>query len=279
MDDSLFKINNWRRTPSVYELDAANVLDESRPAFEQIQLYSLTRGATGEKLKEYWQSFLRRFRKLEPKEILVDHQPVWVPLLDLHVPAAGKGSVTYTQSGSHETGPELKILGSGFGGTLSAELSESLSFNAEDIGKSFQMKILVTATHYASDEGDDQIRLEPELPPSSPEYRIEDLPAALPPAALDSPQWQILHRVNLSNAQKGTYTWQRERTVQASWKVDAGIPIPEALGITANWTLEISRSEAFSVKYEIPYGREYVFYQPTGEVLLTPFCVVRSNPV
>jgi hypothetical protein len=74
----------------VYELNAAHALNEDQPAFEQIQLHSLTRGDTGEKLRQRWQSFLQRFRKLKPKQTLVDHQPVWVPLLDLFVAAAGK---------------------------------------------------------------------------------------------------------------------------------------------------------------------------------------------
>ncbi len=274
MTDNFFNISSWSRTPSVYELEEMKALKDDQPAFEQIQLHSLTRGDTGEKLRQRWQSFLRRFRKLKPVETFVDHQPTWVSLFNLYVPTEGKASITYKQVESVLSGPELKILGSGFGGGLNMALSEVHGFNAEGVGKSLQIQLLVTAIHYASDEGDDQVRLEAEFPAGAPEFRILDLPNPEAPASWDSSQWQILHKVNLTGANKGLYTWQRDKTTEANWKFDAGIPVPEALGVKLSWTLKITRSEAFSVKYEIPYGKEYFFYQPNTEILLAPLCSV-----
>lgn len=276
MTDNFFNISTCSRMPSVYELEETNSLRDDQPAFEQIQLHSLTRGDSGEKLRQRWQSFLRRFRKLKPVQTLVDHQPIWVSLFNLYVPAEGKAQITYKQVDNIQSGPELKILGSGFGGGLNMVLSEVHSFNAEGIGKSLQIRLLVTAIHYASDEGDDQVRLEAELPAEALEFRILDLPSPATPTAWDSSQWQILHKVNLTGANKGLYTWQRDKTKEANWKVDAGIPVPESLGVKLSWTLKLTRSESFSVKYEIPYGNEYIFYQPNTEILLAPLCSVSS---
>jgi hypothetical protein len=278
MNEDILKIR-WSRVPSVYELDAAHALNEEQPAFDQVQIYDPVRAITPEKLRQMWRSFLQRFRRLELKQTLLNREPFWVSLLDLYVPEASKAVLTYKQSDSMQTGPELKILGSGFGGGLSATLSETLGFSAEGIGKALQLKILVTVSHYASNEGDDQVRLEPELPPSGPEYRIVDLSTQAAPDSIESQQWKFLHKADLTGANQGTYTWQRDKTAEATWKVDAGIPIPEALGIKLNWTLKVARSDAFTVKYEIPYGKKYIFYQPSDQNMLAPFCaVVRQIP-
>jgi len=273
MNQQNLPFGNWKSTPSLYELEAANELSETQPALEQIQAYGLTRGESNTGLGELWRAFLRRFRKLEPVRTLVDRQPIWFPLIDLYVPRGGKAAMTYKREAELESGPELKILGSGFSGGLTTQFSDTSGFSAEGLGKSYQMKILVTAILYESEDGDQQVRLEPALAGEAPEYQVIDLPAPQPPACLESPDWSVIYKLKLSGASQGTYTWQREKVFGANWKVAAGIPIPESLGFTLNWSVKVSQSEAFEVKYEIPYGQNYIFYQPSRDVLLAPLSV------
>src|SRR5512139_2941766 len=166
----------WNRHPSAFELVEAGILDEEQPEFARVGAESLTRGHPAYALKNYWQSFLRRIRGYKVSRILFEQQSVWLPLFDLHVPYEGTAELTYKRSSKHKIGAEIKVLGIGFGSSLSTSITETVAFKAEKSGKSYQIKLLATAIEYVSRTDPTLIRLDLNKPEGASEYRICDIP-------------------------------------------------------------------------------------------------------
>jgi hypothetical protein len=272
----------WEQSPGAFELLEAGELDEAEPKFTKVPALSSTRGwpssLSPTELKNRWQAFLQRMRGYSREEVVLSQEPVWMPLLELHVPPDGKASLTYQRTLTNNRGAELKILGIGFGNSGSVYFSESTSFDASGSDKALQVRLLITATKYTHREsGRAVIRMDLDSPSNPILHRVTDVPTPQSMKVvrkLDPIKWKLLRRVELSNSEdEGHYTWQFGTAEHARWKAELGGLKPlEAIGLEPNLLCEVEHSDEFQVMFEMPYGHDYVFYCRPEESPLTPFC-------
>jgi hypothetical protein len=275
--EDLIKSIAWTHTPSIFDLVEKEEVTDDQPAFNQLHLQTLTRGLNETKIASRWKTFLEKIKGYKEKEIIVDKHPVWIPLIELHTPMTGKAVLSYKQTNSTESVSTLKVLGTGFGETLTTSFKNSIRFSSENSSKSFEMQIIATVIRFTGKNNIDLLQLNPQIPPDGPAYRIVDLEPIPTPKNLDPARWTILQRIDLRNAgQNGEYIWEREKISDANWKINLGFAMPVLTGVDIGWNMQLTESEAFAVEYTMPYGKEYTFFQPAGESRLTPFCSERD---
>lgn len=213
--------------------------------------------------------------------MLLDREAFWLPVVELHVPPHGTGKATlrYEHQSGRTTGAAFKILGMGFGNSESITISRTVELGAETSGKSFEWKMLATATRYVdSGGGPDLTRVDITAPEGGPEYRVADL-APIPEGPSSSDDgWRVVNRIDLSSAtDTGHSTWGYKINRKGSWTASVGIAPLQAAGIDL-LKLECHQSEQFDVIFELPYGHDYVFYRRRGEWPITPRCALGPLP-
>lgn len=272
---------SWSSVPGVFELLERGELDDERPDFERVPLPTATR-AISEQLSPSeaagrWRALLDRLRGYTRDEVLLSREPVWVPLVDLQVPPGGASTFSYARKREVGGGLELKVLGVGFGSAAAVTFGDSLTLPANEAAKSLRVRMLLTATRYVSKSKGTLVRVDAELPESGPEHQVVDL-LEQPAADLSDPLlWRVIRREHLSeSADSGKVTWSYSVGEQAKWDVGLGAPALAPVGGTLGLTLEANRADEVTVTFEMPYGRDYVFYAAAGEAPLVPYCAVVS---
>jgi len=265
------------------ELLETGTINEDDPQFTKIHLSDPTRGWPSQlsttEMKRQWQSFIRHLKRYHKKETLFKQEPIWIPLINLYVPPGGSSTLKYIRSSNKKMGPEIKILGFGFGSTESISISDSVEFDAEQRGKSFLVKMYATAIRYLdSVHGQPLTRVDLEHPHDYTEHKIEDLPDITEIKSLNSEEWKVIHEINLSSSSDtGHYTFQHAITESAIWKVELSFPPLQAIGLDLNLTFESEHSKEFELTFKIPYGHDYLFYSRIGETPIVPLCTTRRN--
>jgi hypothetical protein len=207
---------------------------------------------------------------------VLDREPLWLHLIDLHVPSGGTATFSYEHTGRTDAGLDLKVLGVGFGSGVSVAIEESMTLPAADSGKALRARMLLTAQRYETRAGDSLVRLDLS-PPDVPEYEVTDLPAP-PPADLTDPlKWRVVRREHLSgstDSQARSWSYSCER--QARWSMKLGVTLPAPVGEIASFHAEVAQADRASVAFDMPYGHDYAFYVPAGESPLAP--LVTTGP-
>jgi hypothetical protein len=276
----------WKRIPGGFELLEQDRLDDEQPAFDKLPTPSATRGWLGQEdfqtLKLRWQRFLQRLKGFSKDEIVAERQPLWVPLIDLHVPPGGRATVSYERMETARSGAGIKVLGSGFGSAGSVLLSEGFTFAAEGSGKSFQVKLLMTATKYTAANGQSIVRLDVDNEGDHMDARLVNLPTLDERNRFRSASeqgWKIVHRIRLSEASEaGYYTWKQGAQKRATWRAELGAPpFLVNVGVAPSLTLESEHGDDLTITFEVPYGQDYVFYSRRSESPLVPFCDIEEK--
>jgi hypothetical protein len=71
-------------------------------------------------------------------------------------------------------------------------------------------------------------------------------------------------------------TWSYSVGERAKWEVAIGAPTLAPLGGTLGLTMQADRTDEVTVTFELPYGKDYVFYAAAGDAPLVPYCAVVS---
>jgi len=268
----------WQASPSVFELldtdfqpDKADLL--TLPTWRGERYSRL------EDLKRKWDSLVSRLKRYQKETELFTRQPVWVHLIDLYTPLQGKSSLKFEYLSNIKVAPEIKILGAGFGVSSKVSFSESIEFTAEKKNKALLIQLLASAWRYRDKATNTSlVRLDLENSPDLVAQKVLDLAdIALPPDLDDSLKWRRLRQVDLAGASDvGAYTWEMQTESNATWKAGISTTLPlQAMGLDLNVTLEAENSEAFTLTYELPYGKTYEFYWQRGEKPIAPKVGVR----
>jgi hypothetical protein len=267
--------------PGVLELLEQGELDGERPDFERVPLPPATRGLSdalspGE-AGDRWRALLDRLRGYSRDEVLVSREPIWVPLVELQVPPGGASTFSYARKRESSSGLELKVLGMGFGSATAVSFGDSLTLPAKERAKSLRIKMLLTATRYVSKGKGTLVRVDAELPDSGPEHQVVDLDEQ-PAADLSDPLlWRVIRREQLSEStDSGSVTWSYSVGEQAKWDVAVGAPALASLGGSLGLTMQADRTNEVTVTFELPYGKDYVFYTAAGDAPLVPYCALVS---
>ena len=266
---------SWRPVPGAFELLERGDLDDDAPDFDRLPLPTPTRGLNQDELAGRWRRMLDRLRGYAKDEVLVSAEPLWVPIIDLHVPPGGASTFTYSSTRGATNGLDLRIFGVGFGNAATVTFGDSLTLPANETAKSLRLRLLVTATRYVSRTGDDLIRIDAQMPDTGPEHQVVDLLEQPIPDLTDPLAWTVVRRQSLSgSADSGSFTWSYSVGTRARWEVGIGVPKAISIGAELGLTVEADRADEVKVSFEMPYGKDYVFYTATGHVPLAPFCAV-----
>lgn len=270
-----------RSLPGVLQLLEAGELNEDQPQPETLPTNAASRGVRLNELKRRWQVLIRSLSGYRASEVILRAKPIWIPIVELHVLPHGKATLSYQQTSSATMKPELKIFGIGFGTSGVITFSESIAFDADQTGKSLQAMMLASATRYTHPTKKSFIRLDIESPRDGVEYKVEDLPPVNhgeDADSLDPGEWEVIQRVKLSSSHdRGQYIWQYKAEERSNWKVGIGLEALKAIGFDLNLDLEVEQAREFDVKFEMPYGHDYVFYARAGESPLVPFCAIERS--
>jgi hypothetical protein len=271
---------SWKRMRGALELLEDGQLKEDQPQFQDLgtpQSELRLAGLDMKQIKERWGAFVNRLKGYHKEEPLMERVPIWIPIIDLHLPPGGKSVLKYERKSSQEMGAELKIFGikSGSGGAIS--FSESIKFSAEHVGKSLLVLAYATITPYVSNDGRDKFfRLDWDC--ETVTHKIEDISKDQNNQvlqSLDTTLWKKVKEVDLSSSSgSGQFTWQYKATQDAHWNVNlgAGITVFGGIGVEFSLPLQFKRSEDFEVTFDMPYGYDYVFFHRLGETPLIPMC-------
>jgi hypothetical protein len=267
--------------PGVLELLEQGELDDEHPDFDRVPLPPATRGLSEQlspgEAGDRWRALLDRLRGYERDEVLLAKEPVWVPLVELQVPPGGASTFTYARKREASSGLELKVLGVGFGSATAVSFGDSLTLPAKERAKSLRIRMLLTATRYVSKNKGTLVRVDAELPDSGPEHQVVDLDEQLDADLSDPLLWRIIRREHLSEStDSGSMTWSYSVGERAKWDVAIGAPTLAPLGGTLGLTMQADRTDEVTVTFELPYGKDYVFYAAAGDAPLVPYCAVVS---
>jgi len=222
--------------------------------------------------RERWHRLLERLRGLHREEVIVDGAPTWIDLVELHTPPAGRAQLRRNRSTERKITPALKLLGFGFGSGMTVSFAESMTFDAHEVGKILQVRMLITATRYVDRNGGSVVRVDVSDPPIGVDHRIIELPAD-PPDVFDPKRWTVLRRTDLSAlTQGGKYSWIYTAGRRANWNVGLNLGGIGGLPLKASLQAEVEDSDEFETSFELPYGHDVIFYCRTGEIPLAPRC-------
>jgi hypothetical protein len=261
---------SWTPLPGPFELLEREDTDSDALA-DSSSVARGTRGIGSSLGRERLRRLLDRLRGLRRVEILLDSAPTWFDLVELHVPPEGHAELKRSRSTKGDVVPQLKLFGLGFGSGVTASFAESTTFDANKNGKIMQVKMLVTASRYVDGEGGSILRVDIGGPPTGVEHRIIDLPTAILDE-FDRSNWTLLERADLSGvADEGKFAWIYTAGRRAKWTVGLNLMVP-SLPVGASLQAEVEGSEEFETSFEVPYGRDVIFYHRTGEAPLAPHC-------
>jgi hypothetical protein len=268
----------WTVMPGALELLETGQIDEQEPAWDRVALpaasRSLINDADQTASESRWRALVRRLRGYEREAIIGADEPVWIPIVDIHAPPGGSAAFTYARTRSEKQGLKLSILGAQFGGAASMTFQESLTLPATMSGKSLQVRMLLTATRYVSSAGAELVRVDVRQPGAGSEYQVLDLPGPAVPDLSDVLRWSVVHRERLAASRdSGEVTWSYRAGKQAKWEIGLDADVFSS-GITLS--AEAERAEDTTVSFEMPYGKDYVFYLPAGANPLAPCCGVET---
>jgi hypothetical protein len=236
-----------------------------------------TRGVRLGTDKQAWRRLLDRLRGLRREEVLQDATPSWIDLVELHVPPAGRAELRSNRSSNRTTKPELKLFGFGFGSGMTVDLAEKVTFDARQVGKVLQVRMLLTAVRYVDGDGASVVRVDLGGPASGVDQRVIDLPAERE-QAFNRARWTLLQRTDLSGlAEQGRYSWSYTAGRRAKWTVGFQLGGIAGIPLGANLQAEVEGSEEFETSFEVPYGHDVIFYRRTGETPLTPRCATTPS--
>jgi hypothetical protein len=259
--------------PGALELIERDELDDEIPEFSRIPLPASMRAFEDpldvEASTGRWRALLQRLRGYRKAEVLLDREPVWVPLVDLQVPPGGASTFVYTRTLSATDNLDVKILGVGFGSAASVTFVDSLTLPAAGTGKVLRVRMLMTATRYESQGGDSLVRVDID-PADVVEHEVADLEATPPAELADTLAWRVLRRERLSAAGgSGRVSWAYSAGRDARWNANIGVTLPQ-VGTSIALGVEAAGAEETTVTFELPYGKDYVFYVPVGQTPLAP---------
>jgi hypothetical protein len=281
--NSLDGLDNLSLTavPGVFELLERGALDDEQPDFDGIALPPVTRGLSEQlspaEVARRWRALLDRLRGYARDEVLLSREPVWVPLVELHVPPGGSSTLTYTRKGQASAGLELKVLGVGFGSATAVSFGDSLTLSARESAKSLRVRMLATATRYVSKSKAALVRVDVELPDTGQEHQVVDLAEESRADLSDPLLWRIIWLEHLSaSTDSGGITKSYSVGASAKWDVAIGAPTLAPVGGTLGLTMQADRADEVTVTFELPYGKDYVCYAATGDTPLVPHCAVVS---
>jgi hypothetical protein len=268
----------WTVVPGALELLETGEIDEQEPAWDRIALPAASRSlvdhADQTASESRWAALVRRLRGYERDAVIATDEPVWIPIVDVHMPPGGSATFTYARTRSAKQGLKLSILGAHFGGEASMTFQESLTLPATTLGKSLQVRMLLTATRYVSSGRPELVRVDVRQPESGSEYQVLDLPEPALPDLSDVLSWSVVHRERLrASRDSGEVAWGYSAGAQAKWEVGLDADVFSS-GITLS--AEAERAEEATVSFEMPYGKDYVFYLPAGANPLAPCCGVET---
>lgn len=266
----------WTVVPGAMELLETGEIDEHEPAWDRMALPAASRSLIdhGDRAasESRWRALLRRLRGYERDAVIAADEPAWIPIVDVHTPPGGIAKFTYTRTGSDKQGLRLRILGAQFGGTASLTFQESLTLPATQSGKSLQVRMLLTATRYVDGAGGEIVRVDVRSPGSGSEYQVLDLPERWLPDLGDELRWSVIHRERLAASRdSGAVAWSYSAGERARWEVGVDAQV---FGSGITLSAEVERAEEATVSFEMPYGKDYVFYLPAGANPLAPCCGV-----
>lgn len=255
--------------PGLFELLEASELGDTAPDPGAIGLPVSARAAGGEKMSStMWRSLRDRLAGYRPGEVLLDREPVWIELVELWVPPAGRATFVYERESTKEVNLDVKVLGLGFGSGTSLSFDRSITLTASASGKALRLPMLLTARRYENKAGSVLVRVDV-APPEIPAPKVADLSA--PADDIDDPlKWRIVERPSLSSsAEAGAATLTYSSKREARWEVRLGIALPAPLELTP-LRVEATGVETATVTLELPYGKDYVLYVPAGQSPLAP---------
>jgi hypothetical protein len=268
--------------PGAFELIEAGQLDGDDPAFDRIPLPGSSRAVSDRlgpgELAARWRSLLDRLRGYTKDEVVLDRQPIWVPLIDLYVPPDGASTLSSRRRAKMSGGLKLKVLGAGFGSATAFAFADEITFSATRAAKSLRVQMLLTAVRYVGKGRGSLLRVDVGVPESHVEHQIVDLPEPPAPDLSQPLLWTVLRREHLSGStDAGSFTWTYTSSQQPKWEVGLGGSVLGSLGGELSLGVEAERSEEISVAFEMPYGKDYVFYTPTGQSPLAPRCALATG--
>lgn len=222
---------------------------------------------------------LRSIQGYRQDRVLIDHEPRWVPIVEIHAPRGGSVALRYTQSVQRNVEGAFKIFGSGLGATGTFTLEKTLEIPKTTVDKVISVQLIITVTSYVSPDGHTTIYpMNIENPDGKPlAIQIADLkPAARRPTArtLDLKRWNMVELYDLT---KGTGAEPVRRawstSGQASWDVDLGLSLelPAKLDLTAK--VSFTYSEDWVATYLLPYGHKYGLFARRNESPFVPLAL------
>jgi hypothetical protein len=258
--------------PGALELLESGELDDANPRYAELAGPGSVRAPGDSVNVPLWQAMLDRLRGYRRDEVVLDGVETWLPLVELVPPRGGRASCVRKVSETRGAAIGFKIFGTGFGSTLRATLETEIEFSADETPVALTMPVRLTAVRYLHDRFPPLLRVD--VRDGGGHLRLASLPEP-PPVSLDSPGFELVRRVELSQVSSpGTFAWTTRAEEGTTWSWSFGATLP-GIG-EASTTVEAQDVRDLEVGFELPYGHDYVIYQQDHRPRLAPRCATLS---
>lgn len=267
----------WHPHPGAFDLVAIPEEEIATKQLEFLHVSDAVRGPFAD-MKAKWHGLRQRLRGLTESEVLCREHQATISILRLYRPPGGNAAVSYRKSVSIGRAAAFTIFGVGFGAGGSTDLSSALNFTADETNLEMLLHLPVTAVRHLNPRtGVSLLRIDLGGQNQSVSYELRSFDEPPPKFDLDDYdrlEWQVLKRILLAESKASEMvTWTYPDVArEAYWhgKLDAS-PLPLS---TASIKVEIKcrRADAYSAKFSLPHGKNYVFFSPAGETVIAPLC-------
>lgn len=256
----------------IFDLMESGKIDENYPRFDLISPADRLLAPTGRPVSlrgKNWQNFINFIKTYKKEEVILDKEQIWLPLIIVYAPPLGKVSFKYTQTMKQEKSLKIKILGLEGGNCSRISFTKSIGFDAEDYHKSLEVKALLTVTKYVKKK---KLINRTDISTDPNKLRIVDIPKVSD--ALSIENFDITDELTLSTSKdEGNISWEYGSKQNARWGTSFNVPILNA----CDFRYELEETGGYQVKYSVPFGHDYIFYQPKNEILIVPYCTVAEK--
>lgn len=135
----------------IFDLLESGKINENQPRFDLISPLDRLINPTGRPTSvrgTNWKNFIKIIKPYQKVEVILDKEPIWLPLIIVYAPPLGKVSFKYSLTMEQEKCLRIKIFGLQGGNCNRVTLTKSIGFDAVDYHKSLEVRALLTVTKY-----------------------------------------------------------------------------------------------------------------------------------
>lgn len=261
----------------IFDLLESGKINENQPRFDLISPLDRLINPTGRPTSvrgTNWKNFIKIIKPYQKVEVILDKEPIWLPLIIVYAPPLGKVSFKYSLTMEQEKCLRIKIFGLQGGNCNRVTLTKSIGFDAVDYHKSLEVRALLTVTKYVKKK---KIINRTDIFTDPNKLRIVDIPIKSKDSDTFSLEnYEIADELTLSTSKDvGNVSWEYESKQNAKWGTKFNVPILKV----CDFRYELEETGDYQVNYSVPYGYDYTFYQPKNEILIVPYCTVAEKIV